>query len=288
MFRGKLFVIIVVAVSVGLFAIACGAESKTIQQAGELPTSAVTQTPNVTPTPEPTATPSPEAVTPEPTASPVEQMSSPTSEPTPEPTQDQAAAQDQQPLVPSTPATMPGGGNKIVLTFDDSDGSGVLVTQILDTLARYRVKAIFFPTGSWANGSGAPYVQRMLNEGHLVCNHTRDHADLSQLSRDGIVEQVLGGAGVGSCSLLRPPYGAHNSYVDSVAAELGYSIYMWTIDTMDWNRRYAGGDQEILSIVLSQAYPGAVVLMHMHVENTVRVLPAMIEGLQAAGYELSW
>lgn len=191
-----------------------------------------------------------------------------------------------QPLPP--PVVNPGGGNKIVLTFDDSDGSGVLVSQILDILARYGVKAIFFPTGNWANGSGAPYVQRMLAEGHLVCNHTRDHADLTTLSKDGIVEQILGGAGVGSCNLLRPPYGAYNSYVASIAAELGYSIYMWSIDTMDWNRRYAGGDQEILNIALSQAYPGAVILMHMHVENTVRALPAMIEGLQAAGYQLHW
>jgi peptidoglycan/xylan/chitin deacetylase (PgdA/CDA1 family) len=63
---------------------------------------------------------------------------------------------------------------------------------------------------------------------------------------------------------------------------------MWTIDTRDWARRYVGGDQEILNIVLSQAHPGAIVLMHMHVDNTVRALPAMIEGLQAAGYKLSW
>jgi len=195
---------------------------------------------------------------------------------------------NQPPVVSQPPVVTPGGGNKIVLTFDDSDSSGVLVSQILDILARYGVKAIFFPTGNWANGSGAPYVQRMLAEGHLVCNHTRDHADLTTLSRDGVIEQILGGAGVGSCNLLRPPYGAHNSYVDSIAAELGYSIYMWTIDTMDWNRRYAGGDQEILNIVLSQAYPGAIVLMHMHVDNTVSALPAMIEGLQAAGYQLSW
>jgi len=63
---------------------------------------------------------------------------------------------------------------------------------------------------------------------------------------------------------------------------------MWDIDTRDWARRYDSGDQEILNIVLSQARPGAVVLMHMHVDQTSEALPKMLEGLKAAGYELSW
>lgn len=83
----------------------------------------------------------------------------------------------------------------------------------------------------------------MRNEGHLVCNHTYSHANLTTLSADGVRYEISNGAGVGSCNLLRPPYGAHNSYVDSIAAGLGYSIYMWDIDTRDWARRYDSGDQ---------------------------------------------
>jgi len=186
------------------------------------------------------------------------------------------------------PNTNIDGGNKIILTFDDSDSSGVIVSQILDILSQYNAKAIFFPTGNWASGSGAPYVQRMQDEGHLVCNHTRSHANLSKLSEEEIRSEILGGAGVGSCNFLRPPYGAYNAYVSSIAAELGYTIMMWDIDTRDWARRYPGGDQEILNTVLSNAHSGAVVLMHMHVENTLYALPAMLKGLKDAGYELHW
>ena len=182
------------------------------------------------------------------------------------------------------PEVAPGAGNKIILTFDDS---GPQAWSILDIMAQYGAKGIFFPNGSFAAGN-PDLIQRMYNEGHMVCNHTRDHADLTTLSYEGVREQILGGAGVGSCNLLRPPYGAYSSYVASIAAELGYSIYMWDIDTRDWATRYAGGDQEILNIVLSQAYPGAVVLMHMHVDNTVYALPAMLQGLKDAGYELHW
>ena len=92
----------------------------------------------------------------------------------------------------------------------------------------------------------------------------------------------------GSVGLLRPPYGEHNSTVDSIAASLGYSIMMWNINTQDVYRRNPGQDQEILDTVLSGARPNGIVLMHMHVENTVLALPRMIEGLHTAGYVLSF
>jgi len=177
---------------------------------------------------------------------------------------------------------------KIVLTFDDSDESGIIITQILDILSSQNVKAIFFPIGNWAHTSGAPYVQRMLREGHLVCNHTKSHKKLTLLSRKEIVKQILGGAGVGSCNLLRPPYGAYNSFVAQIAKELGYQIYLWTIDSRDWALRDPGGDQEIIHIVLSQARPGSIVLFHMNVKNTLKALPYIIEGLRAKGYELGY
>lgn len=154
-------------------------------------------------------------------------------------------------------------------------------------MARYGAKGIFFPTGQFA-ASDPNVVQRMYNDGHLVCNHTHGHADLTTLSYEGVRSEILNGAGTGTCDLLRPPYGAHNGFVDSIAADMGYRIYMWDIDTQDWARRYPGGDQEILNIALSEAFPGAVILMHMHVDNTVSALPGIIEGLQKAGYILSW
>ena len=188
------------------------------------------------------------------------------------------------PPVQQPPEVRPGGGNKIVLTFDDS---GPFAQGILDAMAQYGAKGIFFPNGNWANANPA-LIERMKNEGHLVCNHTYSHANLTTLSSDGVRYEISNGAGVGSCNLLRPPYGAHNASVDAIAAGLGYQIYMWDIDTRDWARRYDSGDQEILNIVLSQARPGAVVLMHMHVDQTSEALPKMLEGLKAAGYELSW
>lgn len=195
------------------------------------------------------------------------------------------------------PEVMPGGHNKIILTFDDSDSSGVLIGQILDILAQYEAKAIFFPTGSWAQGN--PIIQRMKDEGHLVGNHTFSHKDLTRLSPEEASAEIQGGA-VGNSNLLRPPYGSGcsegsgRSYIEPIAAGLGFQIFCWDIDTRDWARRYQGGAQEILNSVLTEIpkvlarQSSAVVLMHMHVENTVRALPQMLKSLKEAGYELHW
>ena len=83
----------------------------------------------------------------------------------------------------------------------------------------------------------------------------------------------------------RPPGGDHNAAIDAIASDLGYTLMMWDIDTNDWRGRSAA---EIVNTVLSQARPGAVVLMHVHAAHTPEALPTIIESLQAAGYVISW
>lgn len=171
---------------------------------------------------------------------------------------------------------------KVVLTFDDYGDMG----GILDILSRYGARAIFFPVGRWA--AGVPdLIRRAIAEGHLVCNHTFSHANLTALSAEAVQDEIRGGA-IGNCDLLRPPYALHNASVDAIAAQLGFRIYLWNIESRDFVRRGPGGDQQILETVLSQVFPGAVVLLHMHVANTVAVLPTLIEQLQAAGYVVSY
>lgn len=171
---------------------------------------------------------------------------------------------------------------RVTLTFDDYGYMG----SILDVLGRYGARAMFFPTGAWA-ASNTGLIQRAVSEGHLVCNHTYSHAKLTALSADGVRSEILNGA-YPNCNLLRPPYDLHNSFVDSIAAQLGFNIFLWNVDIRDYNLRYPGGDRDIANSVVAQAFPGAVVILHMHVQNTVLALPSIIERLQAAGYVISY
>ena len=172
----------------------------------------------------------------------------------------------------------------VVLTFDDDPPSLRRALALLDLLSRYEVRAIFFPTGAWA-AAHPGFMLRALAAGHLICNHTYRHADLTALADDAVRFQISNGAGAGSCGLLRPPYMAHSARVDAIAVSLGYSIYLWDVDSNDWRGLSASA---IASAVLRAARPGAVVLFHQQAPHTLEALPAIIEGLRASGYELSY
>ena len=70
------------------------------------------------------------------------------------------------------------GTHKIALTFDDGPTAGV-TEPLLDLLARKRIKATFFVLGVHARLQPAT-LERIRREGHLIGNHSYDHALLSK------------------------------------------------------------------------------------------------------------
>jgi len=176
-----------------------------------------------------------------------------------------------------------GGRPVVTLTFDDG---GAYADDILDILEQKGVRAIFFPTGTWARAN-PQLLQRMMSSGHLVGNHTYSHANLAALSDEQIRAELSGGA-AGNSDLFRPTYGIINTRIRAIVEQMGLRVYMWHIDTLDWKRTYPGGDREIVAEVTTKAFPGAVVLFHMQSWNTPLALPAIIDQLRAAGYELTW
>ncbi len=167
----------------------------------------------------------------------------------------------------------------IVLSFDDG---GPFASAILDVLDRYGVKAIFFPIGLWAKAH-PDIINRMISEGHVVGDHTYAHPNLTRLSADQVRAEIAGG-NVGNSNLFRPPYEAFNPVVVSIVNDMGFRMFLWNVDPRDWAKMYPGGDRDIVDQVVSHAFPGAVVVLHLQIGNTLIALPAMIERLQAAGY----
>ena len=171
----------------------------------------------------------------------------------------------------------------VTLTFDDG---GPAAGAILDALDRYGVRAIFFPTGVWANAH-PDLVKRMIADGDLVGDHTYSHANLTLLTPDQVRAQIAGG-NVGNIALLRPPYDAFNAQVTAIANQMGFRIYLYNVDPRDWAKTYPGGDVDIENAVISHAFPGAVVDMHMEGANTALALPTIIVRLEADGYAIGW
>ncbi len=183
------------------------------------------------------------------------------------------------------------GPNLATLTFDDGPNP-TWTPQILDVLARYRIRATFFMVGNAAR-QHPDLVRRIVAEGHHVAIHTMSHPNLLTLGRAGQYSQIVGArdvvesiAGPGSVRCFRPPYGNRNATTDAIAAEAGLATIMWSRDGRDWA---SPGVDHIVNENLSTRYDGgrAVLLLHdggIDRRQTVAALPRLIEALQARGY----
>ncbi|MFJ5259925.1 polysaccharide deacetylase family protein [Streptomyces sp. NPDC088387] len=156
-----------------------------------------------------------------------------------------------------------GTGRTMVLTFDDGPDPRY-TPDILDTLAEYDVRAMFFVCGEMA-ADNRDLLERMADEGHVVGNHTWSHPLLTTLSRSRIHREmertceVVEEASGDWPRWFRAPYGAWNRAAFQLGAELGMEPLAWTVDTLDWTTPGIG---TIVDRVAEGAAPGVVVLSH--------------------------
>jgi peptidoglycan/xylan/chitin deacetylase (PgdA/CDA1 family) len=187
--------------------------------------------------------------------------------------------------VPAPESIVPGEGKPIVLTFDDGPHKQRQADRLLDVLRDHGARAVFFPTGRWAK-TRPDWVARAVREGHRVCNHTLSHKNLTEpwMTESEIRREIAGGAGDGTCRWFRPPLLGTDARVERIAKELGSELYLWDVDSRDWEDAPA---EDVENLVLANARPNAVVLLHIHAEGTHKALPSILTRLEAAGYELT-
>ncbi|WP_133915680.1 polysaccharide deacetylase family protein [Streptomyces sp. NBC_00582] len=202
-----------------------------------------------------------------------------------------SAAPDRVPVRREPLMSLPGHGRTMVLTFDDGPDPRY-TPQILDTLARYDVRAMFFVCGEMAVDH-QDLLARMADEGHVVGNHTWSHPLLTQLSRRRIRSEITRTSEVieSGCGerprWFRAPYGAWNRATFQLGAELGMEPLAWTVDTLDWT---TPGTRTIVDRVRAGAAPGVVILSHdaggdrtQSVKALRRYLPRLLD----SGYRIT-
>ncbi|PWI13894.1 oligosaccharide deacetylase [Streptomyces sp. Act143] len=186
---------------------------------------------------------------------------------------------------------MKGRGHTMVLTFDDGPDPRY-TPAILDTLAEYDVRAMFFVCGEMAVDN-KDLLERMADEGHVVGNHTWSHPLLTRLSRGRIRSEmertcdVIEEAYGERPQWFRAPYGAWNRAAFQLGSELGMEPLAWTVDTLDWT---TPGARTIERRVENGAAPGVVVLSHDaggDRSQSVRALRAYLPQLLDSGYHVT-
>jgi len=188
-----------------------------------------------------------------------------------------------------SPTPTPVPGPAVYFTFDDGPDP-TWTPLILEVLARHQAKATFFVVGSYV-GAFPAVVANGAIQGHSLGVHGYDHVALTRLTASGIADQLTRAndaieRAVGKrTTCMRPPYGAVNATVRDVAASLGFTVWMWSVDPWDWSGISA---ETIASRVVAATQPGSVVILHDGGGNrsrTVAALDLILPELSRRGYQ---
>lgn len=179
---------------------------------------------------------------------------------------------------------LPKATDKLVcFTFDDGPYAPV-TNKILDTLEKYNGRATFFVVGDRAD----TYSDEIIRASKMGCEigtHTYSHVNLNSLSVPEMQEEIKKSCDAISkytgknVKVLRPPEGAAN---DTVKANVGMPMVLWSVDSRDWDYRNADKDYKT---VMDNVFDGSIVLMHDLYPATADAVARLIPELAKQGYK---
>lgn len=177
--------------------------------------------------------------------------------------------------------------NTIYLTMDEGFGNETTV-RILDTLKEKNVKVVFFITKHFLEEK-PEVVQRMIDEGHIIGNHTCTHPDMTSLTLEEAESQIMTLHNMVKeqfgyeMKLFRFPEGRYSDQTLGLVDNLGYKTVFWTFGYNDYS-----GEPEIefaKQETVKYLHPGAIYLLHASSETNTEILPYFIDEARARGYE---
>ena len=178
----------------------------------------------------------------------------------------------------------------LYLTFDAGYENGN-TAAILDALKKHNAPATFFLVGNYLETS-PDLVKRMVEEGHIVGNHTYHHPDMSKISTkeafnkeltdlENLYQQVTGQP---MKKFYRPPQGKYSESNLKMAQELGYSTFFWSLAYVDWYEDKQPTHEEAFNKLLGRIHPGAIVLLHSTSKTNGEILDELLTKWEEMGY----
>ncbi|MGN0531393.1 MAG: polysaccharide deacetylase family protein [Eubacterium sp.] len=179
----------------------------------------------------------------------------------------------------------------ICLTFDEGYENG-FTPAILDTLKEKKVKAVFFVTYDFARDN-ADLIRRMIDEGHIVGNHTYRHYTMDEVSLDEAKEEVVYLHNYMkekynyTMSYFRFPKGEFSQQSLYLVHSLGYKSVFWSYAYADWDPDNQPDEEYTLSGILDSTHPGEIMLLHAVSSTNADILGRVIDGCREQGYSFT-
>lgn len=186
----------------------------------------------------------------------------------------------------------PDGGKVLYLTFDAGYENGY-TGQILDVLQKQEVPAAFFLVGDYLERN-ADLVRRMVQEGHIVGNHTRSHPDMRELDAAAFEAELRGVetlytdiTGQTLPKFYRPPQGLYSEENLKTAQNLGYQTVFWSLAYADWDNSNQPDPDAAVEKLNSRIHDGAVILLHATSKTNAQILERLIAAWKDMGYRFA-
>ncbi|OBQ54697.1 polysaccharide deacetylase family protein [Tamlana sp. s12] len=171
---------------------------------------------------------------------------------------------------------------QIAITFDDGPNA-TFTPKVLQLLKQYDAKATFFCIGKHIEAHPEVF-KTLLNEGHVVGNHTYSHSHyfgffgtqrvIKELeSTNRIIEKISGL----KVKLYRPAFGVTNPNIKKAISQMGLHSVGWSKRSLDTTGR---DEKAVLKRIINDLKPGDVILLHDTSEKTIRVLEQLLLFLQ--------
>jgi len=182
--------------------------------------------------------------------------------------------------------------NKVLyLTFDEGYENGH-TGKILDILKENQVPAAFFVVKPYITKE-PELIKRMVNEGHIVGNHSVHHPSMAQIHDKEKFEAELKGVedaykeiiGQDMPKFFRPPMGKYSKESLQMTKDLGYKTVFWSFAYKDWLVNNQPAENYAVQKINKGAHPGSIMLLHAVSNTNTKVLETVIKTLKEEGYE---
>lgn len=178
----------------------------------------------------------------------------------------------------------------VYLTFDNGYEAGY-TSKILEVLKQNDVKATFFITAHYLN-TQPELVKQMIDEGHIVGNHTVNHKSMPSLTDEQIkaevmdLHQAIYSKFGYEMKYIRPPMGEYSERTLSVTNSLGYKTVMWSFAYEDWDEKNQPNEDKAKEKILNNLHNGEIILLHATSKTNTNILDSVLKEIKSQGYEI--
>ena len=181
----------------------------------------------------------------------------------------------------------------IYLTFDAGYENGN-IEKILNVLAEEGVSASFCVLKNLLD-KNPELIKRMEQEGHLICNHTSTHVNITEIGGISAIREELNAleeryreiTGKDMPKYFRPPEGKFDRLSIKDIYSLGYKTVFWSFAYADWDNNAQMSEAAAKKKIFDNIHNGEIMLLHPTSATNAKIMKDVITELKAQGFRFA-